>query len=97
MEDFIRRWPITPLQKGILSESFFLSNQVWFCDARFLAAVLELGALFGALSAGLLADRYSRRHSIIVACGTFWCSLLARRLSSTFFSSQPLLLFNSLA
>lgn len=53
MEDFIRRWPITPLQKGILT------------------AVLELGALFGALAAGLLADRYSRRHSIILACVIF--------------------------
>ncbi|EDR01706.1 uncharacterized protein LACBIDRAFT_310745 [Laccaria bicolor S238N-H82] len=57
MEDFIRRWPMTPLQKGILT------------------AVLELGALFGALSAGLLADRYSCRHSIIAACRAFSCSL----------------------
>ena len=32
------------------------------------AAVLELGALFGALAAGMLADRYSRRHSILLAC-----------------------------
>ncbi|TFK21871.1 general substrate transporter [Coprinopsis marcescibilis] len=53
MEDFIRRWPITPLQKGIMT------------------AVLELGALVGALSAGVLADRYSRRHSIIAACFVF--------------------------
>ncbi|KAJ7288855.1 MFS monosaccharide transporter [Mycena rebaudengoi] len=53
MEDFMRRWPVTPLQKGALT------------------AVLELGALFGALSSGLLADRYSRRHSIFAACVVF--------------------------
>jgi MFS family permease len=34
------------------------------------AAVLELGALFGALAAGTFADRYSRRHSILVASST---------------------------
>ncbi|KAJ6626747.1 general substrate transporter [Mycena sp. CBHHK59/15] len=33
-----------------------------------LTAVLELGALIGALSSGVLADKYSRRHSIFVAC-----------------------------
>ncbi|KAG8811116.1 hypothetical protein FRC17_002623 [Serendipita sp. 399] len=32
-----------------------------------LTAVLELGALFGALEAGIFADKYSRRHSIILA------------------------------
>ncbi|KZP13010.1 general substrate transporter [Athelia psychrophila] len=36
-----------------------------------MTAVLELGALFGALSAGVLADRYSRRHSIFIACLIF--------------------------
>ncbi|KAF7983028.1 hypothetical protein HWV62_24674 [Athelia sp. TMB] len=35
-----------------------------------MTAVLELGALFGALAAGVLADRYSRRHSILIACYT---------------------------
>ncbi|KAG6330207.1 hypothetical protein ID866_8883 [Astraeus odoratus] len=34
-----------------------------------MTAVLELGALFGALLAGVLADRYSRRHSIFLASG----------------------------
>ncbi|KAF6761513.1 monosaccharide transporter [Ephemerocybe angulata] len=53
MEDFVKRWPITPLQKGIMT------------------AVLELGALVGALCAGVFADRYSRRHSIIAACVVF--------------------------
>jgi MFS family permease len=36
----------------------------------YAAAVLELGALFGALSAGILADRYSRRYSIFLAGGS---------------------------
>lgn len=33
------------------------------------AAALELGALFGALSSGIFADKYSRRHSIFLASG----------------------------
>ena len=33
------------------------------------AAVLELGALIGALAAGVYADRYSRAQSIVAACG----------------------------
>ncbi|KAF8652610.1 hypothetical protein AX16_004299, partial [Volvariella volvacea WC 439] len=53
MEDFLRRWPVTPWQKGTMT------------------AVLELGALFGAFGAGILADRYSRRHSIFAACVVF--------------------------
>ncbi|KAH8110541.1 general substrate transporter [Phellopilus nigrolimitatus] len=36
-----------------------------------MTAVLELGALFGALLAGVLADKYSRRHSILIACVVF--------------------------
>ncbi|KAK2464442.1 hypothetical protein APHAL10511_003590 [Amanita phalloides] len=36
-----------------------------------MTAILELGALVGALSAGIYADRYSRRHSIFFACITF--------------------------
>lgn len=35
------------------------------------AAMLELGALVGALLAGMLADRYSRRQSIFSACGMY--------------------------
>ncbi|KAJ3515026.1 hypothetical protein NLJ89_g2020 [Agrocybe chaxingu] len=53
MKDFMHRWPITPLQKGVMT------------------AVLELGALIGALAAGIYADKYSRRHSILVACIVF--------------------------
>ncbi|KAJ7093865.1 MFS monosaccharide transporter [Mycena belliarum] len=53
MQEFVRRWPLTPLQKGALT------------------AVLELGALLGALSSGILADKYSRRHSIFAACVVF--------------------------
>jgi len=37
----------------------------------FVAAVLEFGALLGALSAGALVDRLSRRGSISFACGTY--------------------------
>ncbi|KAF7322698.1 MFS domain-containing protein [Mycena chlorophos] len=53
MDDFMSRFPMSPLQKGTLT------------------AVLELGALVGALSSGVLADRYSRRHSIFAACIVF--------------------------
>ncbi|TFK33820.1 general substrate transporter [Crucibulum laeve] len=53
MQDFMQRWPVTPLQKGIMT------------------AVLELGALVGALAAGIFADRYSRGQAIIIACVIF--------------------------
>ena len=33
--------------------------------------MLELGCLFGALGAGVLADKVSRRSSIAFACGTY--------------------------
>jgi len=36
-----------------------------------MTAVLELGALFGALASGILADRFSRRHSMFLACVVF--------------------------
>lgn len=35
------------------------------------AAALELGALFGALLSGILADKYSRRHYIFLASSEF--------------------------
>ncbi|KAF8706957.1 hypothetical protein AX14_013755 [Amanita brunnescens Koide BX004] len=53
MPDFVKRWPITPLQIGSMT------------------AILELGALLGALSAGIYADRFSRRHAIFTACAVF--------------------------
>lgn len=69
MSDFLQRWPITALQKGLLSSSHY--NPL-YAYKRFLhgnaASVLELGALFGALSAGILADQFSRRYSICLAC-----------------------------
>lgn len=40
-----------------------------FVLTRKIVAVLELGCLFGALGAGVLADRVSRRSSITSACG----------------------------
>ncbi|KAH7883353.1 general substrate transporter [Phlebopus sp. FC_14] len=36
-------------------------------ETGLMTAMLELGALFGALSSGFLADKYSRRHSIFLA------------------------------
>ncbi|KAJ7719987.1 MFS monosaccharide transporter [Mycena maculata] len=70
MQDFVDRWPVTPLEKGALT------------------AVLELGALIGALSAGVLADKYSRRHSIFAACVVFNIGALfqcfAQKLSHLF-------------
>jgi len=47
------------------------------CDSTesCLAAVLELGALVGALLAGVYADRYSRRHSIVAACSKLLLTL----------------------
>ncbi|KAF5355074.1 hypothetical protein D9756_005752 [Leucocoprinus leucothites] len=53
MTDFVHRWPVTPLQKGVMT------------------AVLELGALIGALTAGVFADRCSRGTSIVAACALF--------------------------
>ncbi|KAM6502998.1 General substrate transporter [Amanita muscaria] len=54
-----------------------------------MTAILELGALAGAILAGIFADRYSRRHSIFVASiifcigSSFQCG--AQSLSDIFF------------
>jgi MFS family permease len=47
----------------------FLCDEYYTQFAHAIAAVLELGALLGALGAGVFADRYSRGTSIVVACG----------------------------
>ncbi|KAJ3536084.1 hypothetical protein NMY22_g6191 [Coprinellus aureogranulatus] len=67
MEDFVKRWPITPLQKGIMT------------------AVLELGALIGALCAGYFADKYSRRYSIVFACIIFCIGSTFQALAQNLF------------
>nr|GAT57997.1 predicted protein [Mycena chlorophos] len=48
-----------------------------------LTAVLELGALVGALCSGVLADRYSRRHSIFAACIVFNIGALFQTFAGT--------------
>ncbi|KAJ4481051.1 MFS monosaccharide transporter [Lentinula aciculospora] len=40
-------------------------------EEGFMTAVLELGALIGALCAGIFADNYSRRFSMFVSCVIF--------------------------
>ena len=54
-----------------------------------VAAVLELGALFGALASGILADRFSRRHSIFFACGmpVYQCTVHLFFLRSVLYQS----------
>ena len=69
MRDFMARWPIGPWEKGLMSASITVPISLLKCEQPCAAAVLELGALFGALSAGIFADRYSRRYSMFLACG----------------------------
>ena len=58
------------LGKGTDEYVFTCSRAYISCEFVFVAAAaLELGALFGALSSGILADKYSRRHSIFLASG----------------------------
>ncbi|RPD57674.1 general substrate transporter [Lentinus tigrinus ALCF2SS1-7] len=40
-------------------------------DTGLMTATLELGSLIGALTAGVLTDKYSRRQSIVAACIVF--------------------------
>ena len=37
-----------------------------------MTSILELGALLGAIIAGVYADGYSRQKSIAAACGIHW-------------------------
>lgn len=80
MEDFVARWPIGPWERGLMSTSSLprrfrfdappRARRFWGTIlTKTSAAVLELGCLFGALGAGVLADRVSRRSSIAFACG----------------------------
>ncbi|KAF9552596.1 general substrate transporter [Agrocybe pediades] len=63
MNDFLMRWPVTPLEKGVMT------------------AVLELGALIGAITAGVYADRYTRGNAITYACIIFCMGSLFQCLS----------------
>ncbi|KAH8798026.1 MFS monosaccharide transporter [Flagelloscypha sp. PMI_526] len=49
----------------------------------FVTAILELGALIGALSAGTFADKYSRRQALFVACIFAFVGSLLQALSAT--------------
>lgn len=48
-----------------------------------MTALLELGALFGALAAGALADRLSRRMSICCACVLFCIGSMCQALANS--------------
>lgn len=48
-----------------------------------LTAFLELGALVGALQAGVFADKYSRRHSIVLASVIFCVGSLLQTVASS--------------
>lgn len=59
----------------ILVESQFLDRFTQLSDGGFwkglLTAMVELGAFFGALNQGWIADRYSRRYSLMIAVAIF--------------------------
>jgi len=78
MKDFLARWPITPLQEGAISSVLYHSSLLFVYWHSTLAAVLELGALIGALFAGIFADRYSRRQAIFAACCTRHISIIPK-------------------
>lgn len=69
MKDFQERFPLSSFQVGLLS-THPCCRYLLISDF-FTAAVLELGALFGAIEAGVLANKLSRRDSIILSSGQY--------------------------
>ncbi|KAH8087784.1 general substrate transporter [Cristinia sonorae] len=55
----------------LVMKEFVARFPVTSWEKGLMTAMLELGSLVGALTAGVLADRYSRRQSILVACVVF--------------------------
>ncbi|PQE20802.1 MFS monosaccharide transporter protein [Rutstroemia sp. NJR-2017a BBW] len=49
-----------------------------------LTAMIELGALLGALNQGWIADKYSRKYSIIIAVGIFLIGSILQTSASSF-------------
>ena len=82
MKDFTTRWPIGAWEKGLMSTVYLHFCRLGSTQTFHVAAVLELGALFGALICGILADRFSRRHSIFVACGMSVSHTLCTKIHS---------------
>ena len=68
MKDFRERFPLSSFQIGLLSMQRVALYTVMSMDI-FTAAALELGALFGAIEAGVLANKLSRRKAILVSSG----------------------------
>ena len=54
-----------------MSYSWRMYSHVEGTDFALSAAMLEMGALLGALLAGALADRFSRKRSLLVACSKY--------------------------
>jgi len=69
MADFKEHFPVTPFQQGALSEYSFRCPSLYYAHLRVAAAILELGALVGALTCGTYGDSTSRRKAISLACG----------------------------
>ncbi|QSZ28845.1 hypothetical protein DSL72_003350 [Monilinia vaccinii-corymbosi] len=57
------------------------SNGFW---KGILTAMIELGALFGALNQGWIADKYSRKYSIMIAVGVFLVGSILQTAATSF-------------